>query len=280
MIELGKIQELQVLRKTSIGVYLGTKDDKGDDGVLLPKSQIEQDVEIGDEIQVFVYRDSEDRLIATIKKPKLTIGEIALLKVVETTRIGAFLDWGLEKDLFLPFKEQTCSITKGKEYLIALYIDKSDRLCGTMDVYKLLSNQSPYKTNDKVQGTIYSMKEDMGAFVAVDQKYHGLIPKHELFGNISCGDTIEARVTQVREDGKLVLSVREKAYKQMDKDAVMILDKLKANHGVLYLNDKSSPQEIEGALKMSKNAFKRAVGRLLKEGKIKFSDHGIELTDK
>lgn len=280
MIELGKVQKLEVLRMTSVGAYLGAKNGIEEDDVLLPQNQVTEDIEVGDDIEVFIYKDSEDRRIATTRKPKLTLGEIAPLKVVEITKIGAFLDWGLEKDLFLPFREQTSQIKKGGEYLIGLYLDKSSRLCGTMDVYSILSSDSPYKEDDRVEGIIYSLNANIGAFVAVDNKYHGLIPRDELHGRYNYKDKVEARVIRVREDGKLDLSLREKAYKQMDEDAVKILEKLIKGGGVLRLHDKSSPEEIKAQLNISKNAFKRAVGRLLKDGKIQFVDGGIKLIDK
>lgn len=280
MIELGKIQKLVVDRDTSVGMYLFSKDDPGHDGILIPKKYIPTGTGIGDEIEVFVYKDSDDRLIATTLIPKLVLGEIAFLKVAQITEFGAFLDWGLEKDLLLPFGEQTIVISEGEKYLVALYIDNTERLCATMDIYKMLSSNSPYNVNDKIVGTIYDIKDDMGAFVAIDNKYQGLIPKNELFGDYIYGDEIEGRVTKVREDGKLNISVREKAYIQMDKDAQTIFETLIDNDGFLNLNDKSSIDEIKIYLKMSKNAFKRAVGRLLKEKTIKFYEGGIQLLKK
>lgn len=276
MIELGKLQKLEVIRFTQVGAYLNFKSDQNDEDILLPKKQVPEEIEAGDEIEVFVYRDSRDRMIATTRKPKITIGQLESLEVVETTTIGAFLDWGLEKDLFLPFKEQTCKVHEGKKYLVGMYIDKSDRLCATMNIGKQLSNESPFKENDKINGTIYAISRDIGAFVAVDNKYRGLIPKNELYGDYKYGDKIEARVTKVKEDGKLDLSLRKKAYKQMDDDTKIILDELNLRGGTLFLNDNSPPNKIKDELNMSKRAFKRAIGRLLKEGKIKFTENGIE----
>jgi predicted RNA-binding protein (virulence factor B family) len=196
---------------TKIGAFLNTQNGREQEEILLPKNQVPQDVEIGDEVEVFVYKDSEDRIIATMKRPKITLGEFALLKVVENTKIGAFLDWGLEKDLLLPFKEQTYEVEKDRSYLVGLYIDKSKRLCATMDIYKLLSDVSPYKINERVEGTIYQIKDDLGAFVAVNNKYSGLIPKKEFYGEYKCGDSVEVRIKKVREDGKLELSLRKEA---------------------------------------------------------------------
>jgi len=280
MIEIGKFQKLEVLRFTSVGAYLNINEEaSADDDILLPQSQLDSDLEVGDIIDVFVYRDSEDRLIATVNEPKITLGQLAYLKVVDITKVGAFMDWGLEKDLFLPFNEQTVRVRVGKEYLVALYLDKSKRLCATMDIYKYLSDDAPYKEEARVRGVIYNVNEDVGVFVAIDNTYYGLIPKSEVYTDFKVGDKIEARVVKVREDGKLDLSVREKAYLQMDDDSQLILEKLEANNGILYLNDKSDSNTIKLELKMSKNAFKRAVGRLLKEGKIKFIDNGIQLIE-
>lgn len=280
MIKLGEIQKLQVVRKTSVGVYLNEADDLDSEDVLLPNKQVPLDIEIGQEIEVFIYKDSEDRKIATTQKSKLTLGEIGFLTVKQITGIGAFLDWNLEKDLLLPFTEQRTKVKEGREYLVGIYVDKSERLCATMYISKLLSGESPYKQNDRVRGIIYSINIDLGAFVAIDNKYYGLIPKNELYGNYEVGEQIEARVTKVKADGKLDLSIREKSYKQMDKDAVILLNKLDRNRGILYLNDKSAPSKIKKELNMSKGAFKKAVGRLLKEGKIRFTENGIERVGK
>jgi predicted RNA-binding protein (virulence factor B family) len=277
MIELGKIQKLVVARKTDIGVYLKAHDEEKAVEILLPKSQVSKDTQIGDELEVFIYRDSEDRLIATTKEPKVTIDKLAMLKVVEITRIGAFLDWGLEKDLFLPFKEQIGKVVKGKSYMVGVYIDKSDRLCATMKIYNLLKTNSPYKTNNRVTGIIYSINEKLGIFVAIDHIYHGLIPAREVFGNYKIGDTVEARVKTITPDGKLELSLRKQAYYQIDDDAQKIINMLKNNNGKIHLNDDSSPGEIKESLNISKAAFKRALGRLLKEGKVEISSEGTKL---
>ena len=276
MIELGKIQTLEVIRQTSIGVYLNSKNEKAKDDILLPKNQVPQDLKIGDDIEVFVYRDSEDRIISTVKKPKITIGPLAVLKVVSTTGIGAFLDWGLEKDLLLPFKEQEGEVKEGDDCLVALYIDKSDRLCATMKIYNMLSNTPPYKKNERVSGIIYSINMQYGCFVAVDNKYHGLILTKEMYGNFAVGDRVDARVKNVRADGKIELSVRDTAYNEIEGDAQKILDLLEANNGKLCLNDNSSPEMINAKLSMSKKAFKRAVGRLIKEGAVKTTDEGLQ----
>jgi predicted RNA-binding protein (virulence factor B family) len=276
MIELGKIQPMKVIRKTSIGAYLNTIGASSDEDILLPMNQVPRDLKLEDEIEVFVYRDSEDRMIATMKKPSITIGELAPLRVVDNSKIGAFLDWGLERDLFLPFKEQTYRVEKDGTYLVGLYVDKSSRLCATMDIYKFLSQESPYKENDRVNGTIYKIKDEFGAFVAVNNKYDGLIPNKEFYGDYKCGDTVEVRIKKVREDGKLDLSLRKEAYNEIDDDAKKIMDRLILKGGRLKLNDNSQPADIKSELNMSKSAFKRAIGRLFKERKIIITEEGIE----
>lgn len=271
--ELGKKQILTVVKKVDFGVYLGTDADK----VLLPRKQVPAEIEPGDPIEVFLYKDSQDRIIATTAEPKLTVGELAVLEAVETGSIGAFMDWGLEKDLLLPFKQQTAKVKKGSSYLVSLYVDKSKRLCATMKVYDLLDTDSPYQKDDKVSGIIYDTSDDYGIFVAVDNRYSALISRQEAYGKLEVGMVIEARVTEVKSDGKLNLSVREKAFMQMDTDAQMILDKMEANGGKLPFTDKADPELIKRELGLSKNAFKRAVGRLLKEGKIVIGEGKIEV---
>ncbi|NBI05295.1 CvfB family protein [Senegalia massiliensis] len=276
MIKLGEIQELIVDRFAAQGVYLKSSNDD-EDVVLLPIKEVRDDIEIGDKIEVFVYRDSKDRLISTVKNPKITLGDIGLLEIVDNTRIGSFLDWGLEKDLFLPFTEQRGKIKKGEKYLVGAYIDKSNRLCATMNVYDMLRINAPYEENDNVSGMVYNFNPNVGLFIAIDNKYHGLIPKQKLFKRFEIGEVINARVVKVREDGKLELSLREKAYKQIDIDAEKVMNKLNLNEGFINLNDKSSPEKIKKELEISKAAFKRAVGKLLKKGKIEFAENGIML---
>lgn len=277
MIELGKVQTLEVVKTTDFGVYLNTANGKETDKVLLPKNQVPKGCKIGDQIEVFIYKDSEDRPIATTSSPALEIGGLAILKVVAVSPIGAFLDWGLLKDLLLPFKEQTKELHVGDEILVSLYLDKSSRLCATMKVYNYLRIDPPYVVDDRVSGIVYEIIDEFGAFVAVDNQYSALIPKKEFFGNLVPGDKVEARVTSLREDGKLTLSTREPAYKQMDSDAALILDRLKSSNGFLPYNDKTNPEIIKKEFNLSKNAFKRAIGRLLKEKQITILDNGIQL---
>ena len=273
---LGTKKTLMVVKEVEFGVYLGNSQEK----VLLPKKQVPEGVEVGDPIEVFLYKDSSDRLIATTNEPKIMLGELAVLNVAATGGIGAFLDWGLEKDLLLPFREQTAPLKKGDQILVALYIDKSQRLCATMKVYERLRTDSPYKVDDQVEGIIYELSDNFGVFVAVDNLYSALIPKREAFGKLRVGDRVKARVVKVKEDGKLDLSVREKAFLQMDVDADLIMKRMEEYGGSLPFTDKADPELIKKEFDLSKNAFKRAIGRLLKERKIERGEKSIESRNK
>lgn len=276
-LKLGEKQTLVIVKKVEFGVYLATKE-APEDKVLLPAKQVPAGAKVGDEVEVFLYRDSSDRLIATTRTPKLIMGQVALLTVVQIGKVGAFLDWGLEKDLFLPFKQQTRKVKAGDQVLASLYIDKSGRLCATMNVYEQLRTDSPYKKDDMVTGRIYEISKNFGAFVAVDDCFSALIPKKELFGATEppkIGEQVTARVVKVLEDGKLTLSIREKAYLQIQKDAEKIEKLLDSYEGSLPFNDKAAPEVITYETGMSKNEFKRAVGHLLKEGKIQITEKNI-----
>ncbi len=310
MIKLGEVQTLEVIKTTDFGIYLAEPGSDAVDAVpapaskttvqwknpygssqkrpghnpqakydpnkvLLPKNQVPEGIKPGDSLEVFIYKDSEDRPIATTSIPVLTLGKTALLRVKEVTSIGAFLEWGLAKDLLLPFKEQTARVHTGDDVVVSLYIDKSERLCATMKVYDLLDCNSPYKKDDRVIGTVYEILDSFGAFVAVDNRYCALIPTKELHRTLKVGDSVEARVTQVKEDGKLDLSIREKSYMQLDSDAELIFERLKEAGGFLPYHDKTDSETIKDQFSLSKNAYKRAIGRLMKEGRITISDTGI-----
>lgn len=275
MINLGEKQKLTVVKKVEFGVYLAESKETAEDRILLPVKQVPENTAVGDEIEVFVYRDSKDRMIATTTSPKLTMGDVAELTVSQVTKFGAFLDWGLEKDLLLPYKQQLFRVKEGDNVLVSLYIDKSGRLCATMNVYQNLRADSTYKKDDQVTGRVYTISEEFGAFVAVDNIYSALIPKKEMYGQVRAGEDITARVTEVKPDGRLTLSIRDKAYIQIEKDAQEILSIIDSYDGVLPFNDKVSPEIIKRETGMSKNEFKRAVGNLLKAQKIEITDKVI-----
>ena len=243
MIELGKKQKLTVVKSVDFGVYLG-EDMQADakNRVLLPSRQVPEGTKEGDSIEAFIYKDSQDRLIATTKEPKLQVGQTAVLKVSQVTRIGAFLDWGLEKDLLLPYHEQTLKVREGEDVLVALYIDKSSRLCATMKVYHYLS---------------------------------ALIPAREAKGKYRPGKILELRVSEVKEDGKMNVTDRQKAYLQINEDAENVLEVINEFAGVLPFDDKASPEVIQREFGLSKGAFKRAIGHLMKEGKVEIKDKRI-----
>lgn len=275
MIELGKVQKLQVLREKEFGVYLGRAED-GETGVLLPRKYVPEGIKPGEELEVFIYKDSEDRLIATTEEPLIQVGQVAVLEVKDVSKIGAFLDMGLEKDLLLPFKEQSHRVKRGEKCLVALYVDRSQRLAATMKVYTYMRSDSPYQKDDWVTGTIYELSDKLGAFVAVDNQYYGLIPRSEMFRDYREGEVVEARVSKVRSDGKLDLNPQAKAYQQMETDAEIIIKVIDELGGELPFNDKVSPEVIRREFGLSKNAFKRAVGRLLKENRITITEETIK----
>ena len=244
--------------------------------MLLPAKQVPQEAAPGDKIRVFLYKDSKDRLIATTNEPKLTLGAYAPLIVREVSKIGAFLDWGLEKDLLLPYREMIGRPEAGDEILVTLYIDKSSRLCASMrGLYDLLSRESPYRKGDVVQGRVYEFSDNFGAFVSVDDRYSARIANSEDHSFLKIGDVIEAKVAAVKPDGKLDLTLRDLAYIQMDADSVKLLELLDSYSGVLPFTEKASPEVIKRETGLSKAAFKRAVGHLYKERKITLQDGKI-----
>lgn len=276
-IELGKFQELIVTKEVDFGVFLNTPTGNDTDKILLPKTQVPKGTQLKDVLTVFVYKDSEDRPIATTLEPDITLGGVARLYVNQVTPIGAFLEWGLTKDLFLPFKEQLYEVKEGDAVLVTLYLDKSERLCASMHVYDALRNDSDYQKDDQVDGRVYEISENFGVFVAVDDKYSALIPKKEVFETYRINQPVHARVAQVMEDGRLTLSVKKKIPEQMNDDAEFILHCLETEGGFLPFHDKSSPDAIKNRFHMSKNAFKRAIGHLFKEGFITIGTDGIRL---
>lgn len=274
-IMLGKTQELIVVKTTDFGVYLNTPTGEDSDKILLPKAQVPEGTQLKDALTVFVYRDSEDRPIATTLEPELELGGVARLKVKEVTKIGAFLEWGLAKDLLLPFKQQLYKVQPGDAVLVTMYLDKSERLCASMHVYDRLRNDSDYQKDDEVFGRVYELSDNFGVFVAVDDKYSALIPQKEVFETYRINQPVHARVAKIMEDGRLTLSVKKKIPEQMQEDSEFILRKLKEAGDFLPYHDKTDPEIIKSNLHMSKNAFKRAIGNLMKQGAITIHSDGI-----
>lgn len=276
-IQIGKTQELIVVKTTDFGVYLNTPTGAESEKILLPMSQVPKGTQQKDALTVFVYRDSEDRPIATMLEPDIELGGVARLKVKEVTRIGAFLEWGLSKDLLLPFKEQLYEVKAGDAVLVTLYLDKSERLCASMHVYDSLKNNSPYQKDDEVFGRVYEISENFGVFVAVDDIYSALIPKKEVFEAYRINQPVYARVAQVTEDGRLTLSTKKKIPEQINDDCQLIFEHLQKAGGFLPYHDKSKPEDIKDTFHMSKNAFKRAIGHLMKDGQITIASDGIRI---
>lgn len=278
--KIGEWNTLKVIRSKEHGIYLGEDGSATAETVLLPRKQVPEGIKAGAVLDVFIYRDSQDRLIATTNRPYITMGEICKLKVNSVTPIGAFMDWGLEKDILLPFKEQTAKVCEGKKYLVRMYADKSERLCVSMKLYGHLRPVEGYEKGQTFTGTVYEYKKGMGAFVAIDDMYSGLIHENELFSRVMVGDEVHGRIVNIREDGKADLSMREPAYRQMNEDSEMVYDIIKSYQGVLPFTDKADAERIKKEFGLSKNAFKRAVGHLLKEKRIIITENTIELTDK
>lgn len=282
MVKVGKRQKMIINNFSSKGAYLdaGTGDSK--DNILLPNNEIEgKSFDIGDELDVLIYRDSEDRLVATLRKTELTVGTLGRLRVVDLNKkLGYFLDWGLKKELLLPFSQVVGDISIGDEVLVGIYEDRKGRLSATMKIYNYLMGSKDYKKNDFVQGTVYNINDDIGVFVAVDDRYFGLIPKSECFKEFSIGESIEARVIRVRDDGKLDLAVRDILSVQLEKDADMIYSKMKILKSHFRFNDNTDPEVIKEYFGISKKAFKRGIGRLLKMEKIEKNENGYFIIKK
>ena len=279
MLYLGENNNLEILRSTTIGVFLG--DEEGND-VLLPNKYVPKTgAEIGAFIDVFIYRDGEERLIATTLVPKIKLNNFAMLKVNSVNSIGAFMDWGLEKDLLVPFKEQPKKMLKGKYYTVFMYIDeKTDRLVGSAKVYKYLNNEElTVAENDEVEILIWDYT-DIGVNVIVNNRHKGLIYKDQIFGELMPGQRKTAYITKIREENKLDVRLEKTGYAQVEPNAQKILKKLQDENGMMKLTDKSAPDEIYFQLQMSKKTFKKALGALYKQRIIRIEKDGVYLVDK
>ncbi|MDD6429379.1 CvfB family protein [Candidatus Weimeria sp. HCP3S3_B5] len=286
MLKLCEYNDLKIVSFKEFGALLAERvDDKK--RVLLPSKELTEGLSTGDSIRVFIYLDSSDRPIATTADPLITKDRPALLTVKDVTGIGLFLDWGLPKDLLLPFHEITGRRDRehmpdtGDQVLVRLYIDKSGRPAASMKhIYDVLRTDSPYKAGDMVSGRIYEFGHDFGTFVAVDDIYSGMIPRHEDMRGHNIGDQVELRVTEVKPDGKLSLSGRRDAYKELDSDGERIMEIIDSYAGVLPFTEKASPEVILRETGLSKAAFKRAVGHLYKERRISLDGGKIRRADR
>ncbi|MCB0706347.1 MAG: GntR family transcriptional regulator [Saprospiraceae bacterium] len=273
MLKIGEFNDLTILRDTSAGLFLGNE---AGDEVLLPGQYIPAEFEIGDDIRVFVYRDSEDRPVATNITPKIQLNGIAALQVMAVSKYGAFLDWGLEKDLLAPFSEQLEKMHKGEFYLVYLYLDPaSDRLVASSNLPRIIKNRELTVAEGDQVDLIMGEKSDLGIKVIINQKHWGLVYFNEVFANIKLGENRIGYIHKIREDNKIDVRLETPGYSRIEPNAQKVLDKLHAQGGFLALTDKSTPEEISLQLEMSKKVFKKAVGALYKKKLITLKPDGI-----
>ena len=272
MVTAGKYYTLKLVKKVAFGFYL----DANGTEILLPTRFVPQDAKEGDELEVFVYHDGEDRIIATTQKPKAIVGEMALMKAVHKNAHGAFLEWGIMKDLFLPLSQQFNKIFEGKEYLVYVYLDEmTGRVAATEKIQKYLSNEVlTVKENEEVDILLFH-PTDIGWKVIINNKHTGVLHNSDIFRELKSGDKMKGTIKTIREDNKIDVLLGERGYKKVDGEAGKILDFLKAEGGFLPLNDKSSPEEIYETLGMSKKTFKMSIGNLYKKQLIEITQGGI-----
>lgn len=275
MIKIGEYNDLDIIRETPQGIYLG--DSEGNE-ILLPNKYIPEEFKIWDTLNVFVYLDHEERPVASTLKPYITLNEFAYLRCMVVNEIGAFMDWGLEKQLFVPFKEQARPMKEGSWYIVYLYMDeKTNRLVGTSKTRKFLTNENvSVKKFDKVDILVTHLTEK-GANVIINQKHEGLIYIENIFEDIRTGDQMEAYIKKVRDDGKIDVVIQPEGYKSIEPNAEFIYEELKAAGGFLPLHDKSTPEDIKNQLGLSKKLFKKAIGALYRDKMIAIKEDGIEM---
>ena len=277
MIPIGQQQDLTILRHTTVGLFLG--DEEGDEDVLLPNKYCPENFEIGEKLNVFVYRDHEERIIATNLKPKILLHQFALLRVTSVSNIGAFMDWGLEKELLVPFREQRQKMVEGRWYIVYLDLDKkTDRLYATNKIEKRLKNEPLTVLEGEAVDMIVMKKTDLGFSVIVNQLHEGLIFDSDIFTKLNIGDKIKGYVKQIRDDNKIDISLQPIGFENFnDPNCELVLLKLKAQKGFLPVTDKSTPEEIYSKFGISKKAYKKAIGTLYKQRKIILQSDGVKL---
>lgn len=278
MIQLGEYNTLEILRDTDPGLFLGD----GEDGeVLLPNRYVPEEFEIGDKLEVFVYLDNEERPVATTDKPFITKGEFSLLRCNQVNKYGAFLDWGLVKELFCPFKEQAFKMKAGGWYLVHCYLDEdTERLVASSKTNRFLDNKELTVSKFEEVDLIVSHPSEIGMNVIVNNKHLGLVFKDDIFKDISVGDRLKGIVKKIRHDNKLDISLSQIGYRNIEPNAQHILKVLNDNSGFIPLHDKSSPEDIKEQLQMSKKSFKKAIGSLYKDRVITIDINGITLIGK
>ncbi|AWH86001.1 GntR family transcriptional regulator [Flavobacterium album] len=274
MIEIGKYNTLKIARDTKVGLYLTD----GNEDILLPNKYVPKEFEVGEELIVFVYLDHEERKVATTLEPYIILNEFALLRVNYINKFGAFLDWGLEKDLFVPFREQARPMEKGKRYLVFMYVDhETNRLAATSKINQFLDNETLTVEEGEEVNLIVSHITDMGINVIINEQHKGLMYKDEVYEDLRTGDSIKGYIKTIRPDNKIDVSLQKKGFENIEPNAEKVLDELRASRGFLRLNDDSHPEDIKTVLKMSKKTFKKAIGTLYKQKLIEIKDDGIYL---
>lgn len=272
--KIGEYNTLRILRLTTVGAYLG---DEEDNDVLLPNKYLTHEMSVGEDIEVFLYKDSEDRLVATTEKPYITLNEFAYLRVKEVTPFGAFLDWGLEKDLLVPFREQTTKLEEDKYYLIYLKLDtETNRLVATAKSNKYFSvDTSEIEINKEVEILICE-SFDLGVKIVIEGKFLGIVYHNDVTRKLRRGDYTIGYVYNIREDGKLDVRLEKSGYEKIEPNSERLLALINNRNGVLYLTDKSDPDDIRETVGMSKKTFKKAVGNLYKQKKIRINPDSLE----
>ncbi len=275
MIEIGKYNKLRVKSTSTIGMYLND----GETDILLPGKYVPEGTSTGDLLDVFVYLDNENRPIATTLKPFACVGDFVFLKVKDVNAHGAFLDWGIAKDVFVPYAEQRTGMVKGEKYLVYLLIDKvSERISATSKWAKHIAKDPDYEEGDEVQ-LLIAEKTELGFKAIIDNRYEGLVFANEVFSPLEPGNSVRGFIKALREDGKIDLRLQAKGYDAVQDAMNTIVESLKLNSGILSLGDKSTPEEIYNRLNMSKKIFKKAIGGLFKDQRINLSDFEIQLLE-
>ena len=278
MANIGELNNLMVSRQADFGFYLDAETRDTNDDILLPNNSTEgRELRIGDTVEAYVYRDTKDRIIATLKRPLALVGDLAYLKVVDKATIGAFVNIGLERDVLIPFKEQIDELNIGESYLVYLYLDKTNRIAGTTQIERYLEFTDEYKVGDEVSGIVYGFQTNESAMIAVESKYKGVILKNEYFMELKIGNTLSLRVKKYYEDSRIGLTPRQGRLYERDSIEEKIMEYLTSNDGFMTLNDKSSPEDIKKLFKTSKNYFKIALGGLMKKKLITQDLNGTKL---
>lgn len=275
MAEIGKLNNLIVLKEVDFGVYFDGEE-LGE--ILLPKRYLPENLSLGDVIEVFIYLDSEDRLIATTEKPLAQVGEFAFLKVVSETKFGAFLEWGLSKNLLVPFSEQNQIMEQGRSYMVYIYLDEaSQRIAASAKLEKFLDHEPiPYQEGDEVELVIFN-KTNIGYKAIIEGTHSGILYDNEVFQHLKNGQHIKGFIKKIREDNKIDLSLQKSGYENVDEVAEKILTKLKTEDGIIQVTDKSPPEVINAVFGVSKKTFKKSIGALYKKRLIKIDDDSIKL---